>query len=228
MRTSFDMRAEEYDSWYDRHIKVFDSELAAIRKVLGPIQAEQRCLEIGVGTGRFAQALHITYGVDPSPGMLELARKRNIVCVQAVAESLPFKEKSFDVILMVTVDCFLTDLQQAFSEVYRTLKTDSKLILGMVDRNTELGNVYETKYEKKQHEKGFYTCARLHSVKEVSECIHEAGFRDITMVQTLFRPLEMIADVEPFRSGYGEGGFVVIGANKGEHNTVDKYSKTNI
>ena len=48
------------------------------------------------------------------------------------------------------------------------------------------------------------------------------------MVQTLFRPLEMIADVEPFRSGYGEGGFVVIGANKGEHNTVDKYSKTNI
>jgi SAM-dependent methyltransferase len=160
--------------------------------------------------------------------MLELARKRNIVCVQAVAESLPFKEKSFDVILMVTVDCFLTDPQQAFSEVYRTLKTDSRLILGMVDRNTELGNVYETKYEKKQHEKRFYTCARLHSVEEVSECIREAGFRDITMVQTLFRPLEMIADVEPFRSGYGEGGFVVIGANKGEHNTVDKYSKTNI
>lgn len=219
MRTSTDMRAEEYDAWYDQHIKVFDSELAAIRKVLGPIQAENRCLEIGVGTGRFAQALNITYGVDPSSGMLELAGKRNIICVQAVAESLPFKEKSFDVILMVTVDCFLTDLKQAFSEVYRTLKKDGRLVLGMIDRNSELGNAYRKKYEKKKHKKGFYTCARLNSVEEISEYIHICGFSDIITVQTLFRPLDMIEDVGPVRNGYGEGGFVVIGANKGEHDS---------
>lgn len=219
MRTSFDMRAEEYDSWYDQHIKVFDSELTAIRKVLGPIRAEQRCLEIGVGTGRFAQALNITYGVDPSSGMLELARKRNVVCVQAVAESLPFKEKRFDVVLMVTADCFLTDLKQAFSEVYRTLKKDGRLVLGMIDMNSELGTAYRKKYEKKEHKKGFYTCARLHSVEEVSECIHISDFVDIITVQTLFRPLEMIEDVGSVRSGYGEGGFVVIGANKGEHDS---------
>lgn len=219
MRTSTDMRAEEYDAWYDQHIKVFDSELSAIRKVLGPIQAEHRCLEIGVGTGRFAQALNITYGVDPSSGMLELAGKRNIICVQAVAESLPFKEKSFDIILLVTVDCFLTDLKQAFSEVYRTLKKDGRLVLGMIDRNSELGTAYRKKYEKKEHKKGFYTCARLNSVEEISECIHISGFVDIITVQILFRPLDMIEDVGPVRNGYGEGGFVVIGANKGEHDS---------
>ncbi|MGB3907915.1 MAG: class I SAM-dependent methyltransferase [Methanomethylovorans sp.] len=227
MRTSSDMWVKEYDSWYDRHIKVFSSELAAIRELFHPVQTEHRSIEIGVGTGRFAQALCIGHGADPSKEMLELARKRNIICVQAVAESLPFKEKSFDVILMVTVDCFLTDLQQAFSEVHRVLKTGGKLILGMIDRNSELGKVYEKKYEKRQHERGFYTCARLHSVEDISERIHRSGFVGIDTVQTLFRPLEMIEDSEPVRNGHGEGGFVVIAATKGEM-AEDKCSKTNI
>lgn len=219
MRISFDMHAHEYDFWYDRHNKVFDSELAAIKKVLGHVNLEHRFIEIGVGTGRFAQALHITHGVDPSLEMLELARERNIICTQAVVESLPFKDKSFDVILMVTVDCFLTNLKQAFAEVYRILKPDGRLILGMINRNSELGNAYGKKYKKKQHKNGFYTYVRLHSVDEISAFIREAGFRDLTTVQTLFRPLKMIEDVEPVRCGYGAGGFVVIGANKEEHDS---------
>ncbi len=219
MRTSFDMHAQEYDSWYDQHSKVFDSELAAIRKVMEHVHPEHRFIEIGVGTGRFAQALHITHGADPSMGMLKLARERNIICTQAVAENLPFRNTSFDLALMVTVDCFLTNLKQAFAEVYRILKPGGRLILGMIDGNSELGNAYGKKYEKKPHKKGFYAFIRLHSVEEISACILEAGFRDLTTVQTLFKPLEMIEDVEPARSGYGEGGFVVIGSNKEEYDS---------
>jgi SAM-dependent methyltransferase len=136
-----------------------------------------------------------------------------------VVESLPFKDKSFDVILMVTVDCFLTNLKQAFAEVYRILKPDGRLILRMINRNIELGNAYGKKYKKKQHKNGFYTYVRLHSVDEISAFIREAGLRDLTTVQTLFRPLKMIEDVEPVRCGYGEGGFVVIRANKEEHDS---------
>lgn len=219
MKTSFDTYAQEYDSWYDQHSKVFDSELAAIKKVLGHVHPEHRSIEIGVGTGRFAQALHITHGTDPSRGMLKLARERNIICTQAVAENLPFRNTSFDLALMVTVDCFLTNLKQAFAEVYRILKPGGRLVLGMIDRNSELGNAYGKKYEKKQHKNGFYTFVRLHSVEEISACILEAGFRDLTTVQTLFKPLEMIENIEPVRSGYGTGGFVVIRANKEEHDS---------
>lgn len=219
MITSFDVHAREYDLWYDRHNKVFDSELTAIRKVLEQVHPEHRSIEIGVGTGRFAQALNITHGADPSMGMLKLASERNIICTQAVAESLPFRNTSFDLALMVTVDCFLTNLKQAFAEVYRILKPGGRLVLGMIDRNSELGNAYGKKYEKKPHKNGFYTCVRLHSVEEISACILEAGLKDLTTVQTLFKPLEMIEDVEPVRRGYGEGGFVVIRANKEEYDS---------
>ena len=215
MKTSFDLHALEYDSWYDEHIKVFDSELAAINKVLGHIHPEQRSIEIGVGTGRFAEGLHITYGLDPSIEMLKITRERKIICTQAVAENLPFKEKSFDIVLMVTVACFLTNPHQAFSEVYRILKPDGRLVLGMIDRNSELGKTYE----KKQQENRFYRYARFHSVEEISEFLHEAGLRKVTTVQTLFRPLGMIENAEPVKYGYGEGGFVVISAIKEKHDS---------
>lgn len=214
MRTSSDIHAHKYDSWYDKHSKVFDSELAAIKKVLGHVHPQSRSIEIGVGTGRFAQALYIIHGADPSREMLELARERNIICTQAVAESLPFKDTSFDLAMMVTVDCFLDELKQAFSEVYRILEPGGRLVLGMIDRNSELGTMYGKKYEGKHHKNGLDTCMRLHSFEEISACIHEAGFIDITTVQTLFRPLEMITDVEPVKSGCGDGGFVVIRADK--------------
>jgi hypothetical protein len=40
-------------------------------------------LEVGVGTGRFAQALNIPYGVEPSRAMANLARKRGIELPQS-------------------------------------------------------------------------------------------------------------------------------------------------
>ena len=163
-----------------------------------------------MGTGRFAEALHITYGVDPSLEMLKFARERDVSCIQAVAESLPFKGTSFDVILMVTVVCFLNDMQQTFAEVYRTLKPGGRLILGMIDRNSELGKAYL----KKQQNNRYYVHAKFYSVEEICTRIHEAGLRNFTTVQTLFSSLEMIEDAEPVIYGYGEGGFVVIGANK--------------
>jgi len=43
-------------------------------------------LEVGVGSGRFAQALGVSYGLDPSMELLKLARQRReggFFCVSA-------------------------------------------------------------------------------------------------------------------------------------------------
>jgi hypothetical protein len=40
--------------------------------------------------------------------------------------------------------------------------------------------------------------------------MEEAGFHDFSFTQTIFQPLEMIAEVEPVRAGYGEGSFVAV------------------
>lgn len=49
-------------------------ELLAIRQVM-PVG--KKGIEIGIGSGIFAEQLDINYGVDPSGSMLDLAKKRN-------------------------------------------------------------------------------------------------------------------------------------------------------
>ncbi len=62
----FDEHAEEYDRWFDEHPAVFQSELEALKKVL---PEKGTGLEIGVGSGRFAERLGIQYGVEPARAM---------------------------------------------------------------------------------------------------------------------------------------------------------------
>ncbi len=210
MRKDFDQHANEYDAWYDKNMAVFESELSAIAGMLGSIQANLRGIEIGVGTGRFASKLHLGYGLDPSTGMLQLTRQRNINCIKAVAEKLPFGDENFDIILMVTVICFLDDVQQAFNEAARVLKDGGLVVIGMIDRNSHLGKAYEEKEKKKTS----HRIMNFLTVDETLRYLHAAGLNEYCICQTLFRPLEEIVVAEPIIKGHGEGGFVVIGAGK--------------
>ena len=93
---AFDKIAETYDEWYDDN-PLFDCELRALSEVtsVSPLS-----LEVGVGSGRFSQALGIRYGVDPAPGLLRLAKRRGVQPVQALAEALPFKKSSLEQIFL--------------------------------------------------------------------------------------------------------------------------------
>ncbi len=54
----FDTYPDRYDDWFDRHPAAYQSELA----VVGELWPEEGVgLEIGVGTGRFAEPLGIRY-----------------------------------------------------------------------------------------------------------------------------------------------------------------------
>ena len=71
----FNQYSLRYDSWFERHPFVFQTELEAIRSLL---PRDGQGIEIGVGTGRFALSLSITQGVEPSKAMADMARKRGI------------------------------------------------------------------------------------------------------------------------------------------------------
>jgi SAM-dependent methyltransferase len=101
---AFEKNVAKYDAWFEKNREIFSAELEAIK---GFIPSFGKGVEIGVGTGRFAASLGITIGVEPSPGMAELARQRGVEVIEGVAEVLPFAEETFNFILMVTVDCFL-------------------------------------------------------------------------------------------------------------------------
>ncbi len=203
--TIFDKLAVEYDQWFDHHSAVFQSELAALKNV---IPTTGKGLEVGVGSGRFAAALKIQFGLDPSDAMLDIAKSRGILTFKGVAESLPFDNCTFDFVLIVTTMCFVTDPLKTLDEAKRVLKSNGTLIIGMIDRSSKLGQCYEA--DKQQN--SYYRDAHIYTVNEMIELLHEANFKETEIYQTIFSSIEHISIPEEVKSGYGEGGFVVLKA----------------
>ena len=201
----FNQFANKYDSWFDNHPAVFQSELEALKKVT-PKSGDG--LEVGVGSGRFSAALGIKTGLEPSVELSNLERSRGINIYEGVAESLPFQNQQFDFVLFSTVLCYLDLPLTALLEAKRVLKPNGTLIIGMIDKNSMMG----THYEATKQENPFYRHAHFYSVEEVLELLHEMNFKEEDIYQTLFSPIEQITTPEEIKSGYGEGGFIVLSA----------------
>jgi len=203
----FEQHAQEYDAWFEEHPYACESEVMALRRLL---PRPGRGLEVGVGTGRFAVPLGITVGVEPSHAMASIARQRGIEVYEASAEELPFDNESFDFVVMVTTICFLLRPIQALQEVRRVLTPRGHIIIGMIDKDSSLGKVYEAK----KGESTFYRYAHFYSVTQVIEWLREVGYETIRTCQTIFKNPEEMTAIDPIKDGYGEGGFVVISAQK--------------
>jgi ubiquinone/menaquinone biosynthesis C-methylase UbiE len=204
----FDTYTKEYDLWYEENRFVYLSELEVLKKV---VPRKGKGLEIGVGTGRFAQPLGVSYGIDPSEKMLEIARRRGIKTFVGKGENLPFDDDEFDFVLIVITICFVDNPEQVISESRRVLKDDGRLIIGIVDKDSHLGKFY---LEKKKEGHRFYKEANFFSAKEIMELLKKYNFKKIVTFQTIFQPLERIKQIERPRKGFGEGGFVVICGRK--------------
>ncbi|NTU49395.1 MAG: class I SAM-dependent methyltransferase [Desulfobulbaceae bacterium] len=203
----FEKYAQEYESWFEKNPWAYDSEVEALRT---QVPASGLGIEIGVGSGRFAEPLGIKVGVDPSARMRVLAKKRGIRVVDAKAEKLPFEDASFDHVLMVTTICFLDDVLAAFREVMRILKPEGVFVIGFVDKDSALGRQYQEKKDKSK----FYRSARFYSPDEVTSMARQAGFNRFQYVQTLFGNIREMDRTDPVKEGVGHGSFVVIKAGK--------------
>lgn len=201
--TAFDQNTVEYDNWFDKHSNLYESELLAMKQA---IPSEGIGIEIGVGSGRFAEPLQINYGVEPSESMAVFAWKRGVHVINAKAENLPIENQSCDFATMVTTVCFLNDIPKAFSEVHRILKPGGSFIIGLIDRNSELGK----KYEQQKSTNKFYRDAHFHSTAEITELLSKSGFVNFSYWQTLINDGEEQAE-QP-QPGFGKGSFVVIKA----------------
>ena len=99
----FDTHADRYDAWFDSPDgqAIFTHETTCLRELMG--ETEGRWIEVGVGTGRFAQALGVEEGVDPSEAVLALAAVRGIRARVGYGESLPYPDATLNGILMVVI-----------------------------------------------------------------------------------------------------------------------------
>lgn len=202
----FDRHVARYDAWYDRNAAAFGAELAAVRGLLGT----GRCLEVGVGTGRFAAALSVDVGVDPSARMLAKARARGVAVVQGVAEALPFADESFDVVLFVVTLCFLDDPARALAEARRVVRPGGGVVIGFLDAAAPPGR----RFAADRADSPFYRDARLRSAAEIAALLRAAGLVAVDWRQAVFDADLGAAEPGAVKEGRGEGLFCVVRARR--------------
>lgn len=168
-----------YDKWFEEHEKIYQTELKAIKMILPKFKEG---LEVGVGTGRFAAPLGIKTGVEPSKKMAQIAKKRGIKVVEGVAENLPFEDKSFDLVLLVTTICFVDDIDKTLEEAKRVLKDDGYIIIAFVDKDSPLGRFYEKNRDKSK----FYKEATFFSKKDIFNLLKKHSLVLDRCVEALF------------------------------------------
>jgi len=198
--TPFEGYSDAYDDWFRKNPVEYEAELDLIPQFVPPLVASG--MEVGAGSGKFAGPLGIRIGVEPSGQMAQKAVKQGIHVVRGVAENLPIADGAFGFILMVTTICFLDDIFQSFSEARRVLKKNGSLIVGFVDKESELGRQYEANREQSP----FYREASFFSTQEVLKCFKRSGFSVRKIAQTLV-PGNLQSAI---REGCGQGAFVAV------------------
>ncbi|MCJ7765742.1 MAG: class I SAM-dependent methyltransferase [Thiovulaceae bacterium] len=112
---------------------------------------------------------------------------------------------SCDLVLMVTTICFVDDALQSLKEIYRILQPGGFVIIGFVDRASQIGQFYE----QHRKESRFYDAARFYTAEEDRRLLEASG----CCVQTIFGRSLQDADTS-VREGCGEGTFVAMSAQK--------------
>ena len=187
----FETLTAEYDDWFETNRDAYRAELAALERVLAKGSADttdygeadrSATLEIGVGTGRFAGPLEIPVGIDPAMNPLLEARDRGVDPIRGVAERLPVRDDTFECVVVITVWCFLDDIEGALAETRRVLASDGELVVAFLDRSSPMGRVYQ----ENKDESPFYADARFVTGEEVCTHLEDAGFVVRERLQTVF------------------------------------------
>lgn len=146
MGEEFVVSPAEYGRWRETELGAITErvETTLIFELAGPL-AGKCVLDAGTGDGTYAieaarRAAASVVGIDADPGMLGAARARardagvSVVFREGRVEALPFPDAAFEVVLAVTVLCFVRDPAVAVKEAARVLAPGGALVLGELAR----------------------------------------------------------------------------------------------
>jgi ubiquinone/menaquinone biosynthesis C-methylase UbiE len=191
---------------------------------------DKRVLDVGTGDGTYAieaaaRGAMVT-ALDPEQELLHAARARavsrgvDVALQRGRTEELPFDDGSFDVVIAVTVLCFVPDAEIAVREMARVLVPGGRLVLG------ELGRF--SLWAAERRVRGWlgsrsWRRARFWSRAEIEGLARAAGLRGADVRGAVFFPpsglaARLVAPVEPLLTGFHAPGaaFLALAADKPE------------
>jgi len=135
LKRRYDATADIYDRRYE---EIQRKKYEFVMEYLPP--RARRILDLGCGTGMFLEELskrsELVVGVDASVEMLKVAQRRakGAVLVLADADSLPFANSSFDVVVSVTLLQNMPDPAATMREITRVLKRGGTAVVTSIKR----------------------------------------------------------------------------------------------
>ncbi len=167
--------AGSYESFYEGKYKEIDIlEKEVLNALLQKFQGIERILDVGCGTGHFTRWYkslgYPVVGVDVSPVMLAVARKLwNGELHNAPAENLPFANRSFDLVSMITCTEYMPDLGVVLREACRV--ADKGILMGIMNKWSlpTIRRIIQVKLGKNP----FYTNATFRSLRTIKRLVHE-------------------------------------------------------
>ncbi|MDX2089785.1 MAG: class I SAM-dependent methyltransferase [Kofleriaceae bacterium] len=204
-------------------------ETNVVFDLAGPLRGK-RVLDVGTGDGAYAieaaERGAIVTALDLEQEMLDAARVRaaargvEVTLQQGRTERLPFDDASFDVVIAVTVLCFVPDTQRAVGEMARVLVPGGRVVLG------ELGRFSVWAAERRVRGwLGASTWRRAHfwSRSELAALAEDAGLHATNVRGSVFFPpnglaARLVAPVEPLLTRLHAPGaaFLALAADKAE------------
>ena len=135
------MKLGKIEKWFinrEKHSKKIIEKAEGLLNLID-IKSDQKYLEIGCGSGAVARYVSKKYklnvtGTDIDKDQVLLSRRdsthiKSITFLEADATNLPFKDKSFDIVLSINVLHHISNWMDALKEINRVLRSNGYFIL---------------------------------------------------------------------------------------------------
>ncbi len=228
----FDQHANAYDSWFFENTNLLQSEVNLVAHFL---QNSGDIFSVGCGSGLFESILkrdfniNIQFGLEPSEGMAEIARKRGMQVDITTAENANLGIEKYDTILFNGTPSYINDLESVVKKAYKSLRKEGKIVMIDVPKESSYGilynlavtlNTWDHPMLKGVHPKDpypieFAKIATWRTTKEKIEILENNGFHNLDFAQTLTKhPIYSNNEIEKPIKGHDSGDYVAICAYK--------------
>jgi ubiquinone/menaquinone biosynthesis C-methylase UbiE len=144
----YDSIAPGYNQLYELEQKEKLRELSLLIQTKYPdkftLQPSVKVLDVGCGTGVSSDFWYEKYGcvvtgIDPSKGLVAQNKKNQSTLIIASAESIPFADKSFDLVVSITAIQNFTNVLQGLQEIKRV--GNGKFILTVLKKAPNIDDI---------------------------------------------------------------------------------------